>query len=146
MEQEDRAKSVSPFLGGKTGTTNNYVDAWFLGFSQNLVTGVWTGFDENQTLGWGETGAKSALPPWTEFMRAGVKKYGESDFRVPMGIVNVYIDKDSGKPIGAGREGAFLESFVEGTEPGAQSEDNEDLDDEDNNGPILEEDDYYLNQ
>ncbi|MBC99588.1 MAG: hypothetical protein CME63_17720 [Halobacteriovoraceae bacterium] len=141
-----RAKSVSPFLGGKTGTTNNYVDAWFLGFSQNLVTGVWTGFDENQTLGWGETGAKSALPPWTEFMRAGVKKYGESDFRVPMGIVNVYIDKDSGKPIGAGREGAFLESFVEGTEPGAQSEDNEDLDDEDNNGPILEEDDYYLNQ
>ena len=79
-------------------------------------------------------------------MRAGVKKYGESDFRVPMGIVNVYIDKDSGKPIGAGREGAFLESFVEGTEPGAQSEDNEDLDDEDNNGPILEEDDYYLNQ
>lgn len=141
-----RAKSVSTFLGGKTGTTNNYVDAWFLGFSQNLVTGVWTGFDENQTLGWGETGAKSALPAWTEFMRAGVKKYGESDFRVPMGIVNVYIDKDTGKPISAGREGAFLESFVEGTEPGAQVQQDEDGPDEDNSGPILEEDDYYLNQ
>ncbi len=141
-----RAKSVSTYLGGKTGTTNNYVDAWFLGFSQNVVTGVWTGFDENQTLGWGETGAKSALPAWTEYMRASVKKYGESDFRVPMGIVNVNIDKDTGKPISAGREGAFLESYVEGTEPGAQSDDSDDDMVEDNTGPILEEDDYYLNQ
>ncbi len=141
-----RAKSVSTYLGGKTGTTNNYVDAWFLGFSQNLVTGVWTGFDENQTLGWGETGAKSALPAWTEFMRAGVKKYGESDFKVPMGIVNVYIDKDSGRPVSAGSEGAFLESFVEGTEPGAQSDQTEERSIEENTGPILEEDDYYLNQ
>ena len=56
------AKEVSTFLGGKTGTTNNYVDAWFMGFSSNLVTGVWTGFDNNETLGFGETGAKSALP------------------------------------------------------------------------------------
>ncbi len=140
------AKSVSTFLGGKTGTTNNYVDAWFLGFSQNLVTGVWTGFDENQTLGFGETGAKSALPAWKEFMRASIKKYGESDFKVPMGIVNVYIDKDSGKPIGAGRDGAFLESYVEGTEPGAQLDESNEEELEDNSGPILEEDDYYSNQ
>jgi len=141
-----KAKSVSTYLGGKTGTTNNYVDAWFLGFSQNLVTGVWTGFDENQTLGWGETGAKSALPAWTEFMRAGVEKYGESDFKVPIGIVNVYIDKDTGKPSGPGKEGAFLESYVEGTEPGAQIEQAQKRVIDNNSGPILEEDDYYQNQ
>lgn len=141
-----RAKSVSTFLGGKTGTTNNYVDAWFLGFSQNLVTGVWSGFDGNQTLGWGETGAKSALPAWTEFMRAGVKKYGEADFKAPIGIVNVYIDKDTGKPSRSEKEGAFLESYVEGTEPGAEVEHREDRAIEDNYGPILEEDDYYQNQ
>jgi len=141
-----RAKSVSTFLGGKTGTTNNYVDAWFLGFSQNLATGVWTGFDENQTLGWGETGAKAALPVWTEFMRAGVKKYGESDFRPPLGIVNVLINKETGRPVQPGSETGFLESFVEGTEPGANSKDDENTQESESSGPILEEDDYYNNQ
>jgi penicillin-binding protein 1A len=141
-----RARSVSSFLGGKTGTTNNYVDAWFIGFSQNLVTGVWTGFDENQTLGWGETGAKAALPIWAEFMREGIKKYGEYDFRPPLGIVNVFIDKDTGRPTSSGAEGSFLEAFVEGTEPG--SEPLTDTNDQEDavNGPILEEDDFYSNQ
>ena len=60
--------------------------------------------------------------------------------------MNVYIDKDSGKPIGAGREGAFLESYVEGTEPGAQIDESSEEELEDNSGPILEEDDYYSNQ
>lgn len=140
------AKSVSTFLGGKTGTTNNYVDAWFLGFSQNIVTGVWTGFDENQTLGWGETGAKAALPTWTAFMAAGLKKYGEFDFRPPLGIVNVLIDKETGKPVNAGSERGFLESFVEGTEPGSEVEVEDSSQDNVPNGPILEEDDYYSNQ
>lgn len=140
------AKSVSTFLGGKTGTTNNYVDAWFLGFSQNIVTGVWTGFDENQTLGWGETGAKAALPVWKEFMAAGLKKYGEFDFRPPLGIVNVLIDKETGKPVKAGSERGFLESFVEGTEPGSEVEVDEESQENLTNGPILEEDDYYSNQ
>ncbi|MCF8057990.1 MAG: PBP1A family penicillin-binding protein [Bacteriovoracaceae bacterium] len=140
------AKSVSTFLGGKTGTTNNYVDAWFLGFSQNIVTGVWTGFDENQTLGFGETGAKAALPTWKEFMAAGLKKYGEYDFRPPQGIVNVLIDKETGKPLRPGNEKGFLESFVEGTEPGGQQETDEDSQQNGPTGPILEEDDYYNNQ
>ena len=64
-----KAKSVGSYLGGKTGTTSNYIDAWFIGFSSNNVTGVWTGFDNNKTLGWGETGAKSALPIWNNFMK-----------------------------------------------------------------------------
>ncbi len=140
-----KARSVSSFLGGKTGTTNNYVDAWFIGFSQNLVTGVWTGFDENQTIGWGESGAKAALPVWTEFMREGIKKFGEYDFRPPLGIVNVFIDKNSGRPASSGKEGSFLEAFVEGTEPGSEELDTATLEN-DSDGPILEEDDFYSNQ
>ncbi len=138
-------KSVSPFLGGKTGTTNNYVDAWFLGFSSRLATGVWTGFDDNKTLGWPETGAKAALPIWKGFMEAGIKRYGESDFTPPPGIVNVAIDKETGVPIrGGSRAEAFIESFVEGTEPGAKPEqkDIETMPTE-QTGPILEDDDYY---
>ena len=138
-------RSVSNFLGGKTGTTNNYVDAWFLGFSSRLATGVWTGFDDNKTLGWPETGAKAALPIWKGFMEAGVKKYGESDFTPPPGIVNVAIDKETGEPIrGGSRSEAFIESFVEGTEPGARKEMKEtDQTPPEQNAPILEDDDYY---
>ncbi len=141
-----RAKEVSTFLGGKTGTTNNYVDAWFLGFSSNIVTGVWTGFDNNKTLGWGETGAKSALPIWKEFMRAGLKKFGEYDFQQPIGIINVKIDKDTGKVANNNRQTSFLESFVEGTEPGAAQEENVEKLKAEDNGQIFEEDDYYTNQ
>ncbi|PIP91088.1 MAG: hypothetical protein COW01_01335 [Bdellovibrionales bacterium CG12_big_fil_rev_8_21_14_0_65_38_15] len=140
------AKEVSTFLGGKTGTTNNYVDAWFMGFSSNLVTGVWTGFDNNETLGFGETGAKSALPIWKEFMRAGLKRYGENDFRVPSGIVNVVIDRENGRLIRSGSPGAFTESFAEGTEPGSVEEQKNDVVVPDTSGPIFEEDEYFNNQ
>lgn len=140
------AKSVSSFLGGKTGTTNAYVDAWFLGFSQNIVTGVWTGFDENQTLGWGETGAKAALPVWRDFMEAGLRKYGEYDFRPPQGIVNVLVDKETGRPVDSSNQNAFLESFVEGTEPGSKGLMEKEDQDPSLNGPILEEDDFYMSQ
>ena len=141
-----RVRDVSAFLGGKTGTTNNYVDAWFLGFSSNIVTGVWTGFDNNKTLGWGETGAKSALPIWKEFMRAGIKKKGEYDFQAPLGVVNVSIDKETGKLSSQSSSNSFVETFVEGTEPGTKKvEDVETLKSEDST-QFLEEDDYYNNQ
>lgn len=140
------AKEVSTFLGGKTGTTNSYVDAWFLGFSSNIVTGVWTGFDDNKTLGWGETGAKSALPIWKEFMRAGLKKMGEFDFESPLGVVNVEIDKNTGKLARRGRSNAFLESFVEGSEPGIKKEADVEKLKSDESTQFLEEDDYYNNQ
>jgi penicillin-binding protein 1A len=141
------ARSVSPYLGGKTGTTNNYVDAWFIGFSQKLATGVWTGFDDNGTLGWGETGAKSALPLWRDYMQASIRKYGESDFQVPLGIVNVPIDKNTGKPIKDKRKASFIEAFVEGDIEGNKNADKaEDADNPNAPGAILEDDDYYNNQ
>ena len=139
------ARDVSPFLGGKTGTTNNYVDAWFLGFSSRVVTGVWTGFDDNGTLGFGETGAKSALPIWKEYMRLAIKKYGESDFTIPSGILNQAIDKETGKSVISRGSGVIMESFVEGTEPGAESEEANDANG-DAPGTIFEDDDYYNNQ
>lgn len=137
------AKSVSTFLGGKTGTTNNYVDAWFLGFSADLVTGVWTGFDDNKTLGWAETGAKSALPIWKEFMAKAKEKYGERDFSVPLGIVNIPINKETGKLAKTGEKDYFLEAFVEGFEPG---DENSDEIVGDQNGQLLEDDEYFNNQ
>ncbi|MFT6068641.1 MAG: penicillin-binding protein 1A [Bacteriovoracaceae bacterium] len=140
------AKSVSHYLGGKTGTTNSYVDAWFTGFSSNVVTGVWTGFDDNKTLGWGETGAKSALPIWKNYMAAALKRFGEHDFKPPLGIVNVLIDKDTGRVSKASNSRSFMEAFVEGTEPGRQEEEKLDTEGSNQNTQFFEEDDYYNNQ
>lgn len=137
------AKSVSTFLGGKTGTTNNYVDAWFIGFSANVVTGVWTGFDDNKTLGWGETGAKTALPIWKDFMQKAIERYGERDFSVPLGIVNVPINKETGRLAKNGEKEYFLESFVEGTEPGSETVEEIKVDPK---GQLLEDDEYFNNQ
>lgn len=139
------ARNVSSFLGGKTGTTNNYVDAWFLGFSSKLVTGVWTGFDNNETLGWGETGAKSALPIWKSFMELGIKRYGEFDFNVPAGIVNVSINPITGKLSKSGAQSSFMESFVEGTEPGNEEDTEDVVEGEDDSIKFVDED-YYISQ
>jgi penicillin-binding protein 1A len=142
-----RAKGVSSFIGGKTGTTNNYVDAWFMGFSRNVVTGVWVGHDDNKTLGWPETGSKSALPIWVGFMKKAIQKYGESDFEVPGGIVNVAINKETGKPVSVGGDGAFLESFVEGTEPGLKDEEESpDKTPDAADQVIIDDDEYYSSQ
>ena len=111
------AKKIGTYLGGKTGTTSNYVDAWFLGFSSKIVSGVWVGFDNNKTLGWGETGSKSALPIWSQVMDASLKKYGESDFDVPEGILNIGIDRKTGKVAKTHSSHPFIESFVEGHGP-----------------------------
>jgi penicillin-binding protein 1A len=138
-------RDISSFIGGKTGTTNNYVDAWFLGFSSKLVTGVWTGFDNNETLGWGETGAKSALPIWKAFMDLGIKRLGEYDFTAPSGIVNVSINPVTGKLSKSGGQSAFMEAFVEGTEPGSEEEEVPETEDESDSINYVDED-YYISQ
>lgn len=138
-------KDISSFIGGKTGTTNNYVDAWFIGFSSRAVTGVWTGFDNNQTLGWGETGAKAALPIWKEYMRQSLRKFGDYDFVAPSGIVNVAIDAETGK-IFQDSGIRFVESFVEGTEPGTESTEFVSEDGDESGISILDGEDYYSAQ
>ncbi len=135
------AKDISSYIGGKTGTTNNYVDAWFLGFSAKAVTGVWTGFDNNQTLGFGETGSKAALPIWKEFMRKAIAEYGDVDFNSPSGIVNVAINSKTGE-LYQDSGSRFVEAFVEGTEPGTKSATFENQENEDGIS-ILDSGDFY---
>jgi penicillin-binding protein 1A len=66
------ASSMNHAFGGKTGTTNDYTDAWFIGFSPSITTGTWIGFDDRRTLGEKETGARAALPIWMDFMKVAV--------------------------------------------------------------------------
>lgn len=112
-----RASKLSHNLGGKTGTTNNYVDALFVGFSANLVVGTWAGFDDNRSLGFPETGTKAALPIWIDYMTGALPKYGDPDFNVPDGITQLLINKTTGKPLPPGSGEGFLESYVAGFDP-----------------------------
>jgi penicillin-binding protein 1A len=70
-------------LGGKTGTTNDFTDAWFVGFSPSITCGVWVGFDEKKTLGNKETGAVAALPIWMDFMRVALEGRESESFTAP---------------------------------------------------------------
>jgi penicillin-binding protein 1A len=77
------ASKLNHPLGGKTGTTNDFTDAWFVGFSPSLTCGVWVGFDEKKTLGNKETGAMAALPIWMDFMRVALQGRESEDFAAP---------------------------------------------------------------
>lgn len=110
------ARELGPNIAGKTGTTNDYVDAWFVGYSPNVVASVWTGFDDNRTLGYGETGGRTPISIWREYMRATMKKFGDEPFPIPAGITQAWIDKQTGKKANPNAIGAILESFAEQTD------------------------------
>jgi penicillin-binding protein 1A len=112
-----RLRSLGRTLGGKTGTTNDFSDAWFMGFSPELTTGVWVGNDDNGTLGWGESGGKTALPIWGAFMKVALAPYPQHDFEVPDKIEFQRIDRDSGLLAEANTENAYFQPFLEGTAP-----------------------------
>jgi penicillin-binding protein 1A len=111
------AKALGRAAAGKTGTTSDYIDAWFMGFTPNVVTGVWVGFDNQKTIGKNETGARAALPIWLAFMKDAVKNYPDSDFIIPAGVTFASIDAQSGKLAPANSSRAIKEAFIEGTEP-----------------------------
>lgn len=117
-----KAKALGRPAAGKTGTTNDTRDAWFIGYiPQNIITGVWVGYDIEKSLGPHETGAVAALPIWLEFMKEAVAGIPEENFSVPEGIVFVKIDKATGEPVSStnppqpGR--VIFECFKEGTAP-----------------------------
>ncbi|HEX7508576.1 MAG TPA: PBP1A family penicillin-binding protein [Polyangia bacterium] len=114
------ARSAAPKLkrpaAGKTGTTDEDRDAWFVGFTPELLAGVWVGFDERRVLGRGEEGARTALPIWTEFMTKALAGVPESDFAQPPGIVVARIDPTTGLLPAPGSEGVE-EFFLDGTAP-----------------------------
>ena len=98
-------------LAGKTGTTNDLHDAWFSGFSPDLVATAWIGFDRLRPLGQRETGARAALPMWIAYMREALEGTEERSVQPPEGIVTVRIDPATGELAGASHEGAVFESF-----------------------------------
>jgi penicillin-binding protein 1B len=100
---------------GKTGTTNDLRDAWFVGFTPTLLTVVWVGFDENQPLGL--SGSRAALPIWTEFMIRALAGTPNETFEVPNGITFATIDPDSGKLAEPGCPRTIREAFAVGTDP-----------------------------
>jgi 1A family penicillin-binding protein len=111
-----RAKSLGRPVAAKTGTTDQFMDAWFIGYTPELITGVWVGFDEERSLGEDETGARAASPIWVAFMSKILKDKPKKDFPIPEeGIMFTKIDPKTGY-VSLGKEG-ILECFKEGTEP-----------------------------
>jgi penicillin-binding protein 1A len=112
-----RARALGRPIAGKTGTSNQAKDAWFVGYSTDVACAVWTGFDDPAPLGSGEAGASAALPAFVDFMREAHKKRPAADFPVPPGVARVSIDPESGLRAYAGQENAIDEVFLAGTEP-----------------------------
>jgi penicillin-binding protein 1A len=102
---------------GKTGTTNDSFDTWFMGFTHDLATGVWMGYDVNETpLGRYETGGHASLPIWLDYMSVALKDRPQPEFVAPAGVVDVRIDPDTGKAVADNARGVS-EPFKLGTEP-----------------------------
>jgi penicillin-binding protein 1B len=110
-----RAAGFTLDAAGKTGTTNDLRDAWFVGFTPELLTVVWVGFDNNETIGL--TGTQAALPIWTSFMNAALAGRPNISFAVPDGIAFVDIDAHTGKRARPACPQVLRESFLVGTEP-----------------------------
>jgi penicillin-binding protein 1A len=105
-------------LGGKTGTTDDYGDAWFIGFDPDITVGVWVGYDERKTIGPAQTGAQAALPIWMDFMKVYIDtrdKDHPPEFAPPGNIIFLSVDKENGAPNEAG---GINEAFISGTQPG----------------------------
>jgi penicillin-binding protein 1A len=110
-------RNINDYIGGKTGTTNDNKDAWFIGFSSNLVVGVYVGYDLPESLGVYETGGKVSAPIWGKFMKEALKKYPSQPFRIPENIEMVRIDATSGLLPNEKSSKILYEAFTTGTAP-----------------------------
>jgi penicillin-binding protein 1A len=114
-----RAKALGREVVGKTGSTNGYFDAWFVGYTAQVATGVWAGFDHEKSLGKGEVGGRAALPAWVDYMKAVHEDLPQLPLAVPNGIVFANIDADTGQLASANSKNLIRQAFLEGTEPTA---------------------------
>jgi penicillin-binding protein 1A len=110
-------KAVGKPLAGKTGTTNDYTDAWFIGFSPDLVVGLYVGFDKPESLGSRETGGRISAPIFRDFMMDALDKKPATPFRIPPGVRLVKINLETGRLAQPGDSKVILEAFKPGTEP-----------------------------
>lgn len=111
------ARKLGRPAAGKTGTSNRLRDAWFVGFTPELVTGVWVGYDDRRSLGRHQTGGSTAAPIWTDFMTKALAGQPVRSFEKPEGVVTVAINPETGQRAAPGTGDAFVEVFLEGTEP-----------------------------
>ncbi|MBA3011243.1 MAG: PBP1A family penicillin-binding protein [Desulfobacula sp.] len=118
-----RVRALNRPVAGKTGTTNNLYDAWFIGYTPGYITGTWVGFDEERTLGKGETGSRTASPIWLGFMNRMLADKPIRFFQVPEGVVFAKIDARTGLLPILGSKKVILECFKEGTVPTEQTKD-----------------------
>ena len=114
-----KIRSLGKPLAGKTGTTNDSYDAWFIGFSADMVVGVFTGFDRPRSLGRYEEGSSVAVPIFRDFMKSALRGEPGIPFRMPTGIRLVRINRETGQPAKYGDKNVILEAYKPGTEPRA---------------------------
>jgi len=112
-----RALAVGRPVAGKTGTTNDMKDAWFVGFIPQLVAGVWVGYDQEKSLGAGGSGGQAAAPIWTDFMKKAVAGLPVEQFKAPANVSSVFINPATGRLAPEGSPGSVREYFISGTEP-----------------------------
>ncbi len=115
-----KAAALNWPIGGKTGTTDDYSDAWFIGFDPDITIGLWVGYDQKRSMGAAGTGSETALPIWIDIMKAWI---GDSKspprFEAPGNIVFLSVDRLSGEASLDGMPGAINEAFIAGTQPGS---------------------------
>ncbi|MBI5048017.1 MAG: PBP1A family penicillin-binding protein [Deltaproteobacteria bacterium] len=112
-----RAKALGRPAAGKTGTTNNLNDAWFIGYTPDIIAGAWIGYDDERPLGHMETGARAALPIWLNFMQKATAGASVKSFPTPEGVIFTKIDKITGTAATPATENVIFEAFKEGTAP-----------------------------
>ena len=112
-----RARVLEFPVAGKTGTTDGYYDTWFVGGSSYYSTGIWIGHDKEKTLGKGETGSKTTLPAWIDYMEEIHKDLDPKEFPVPEGVVFSNIDAETGLLVSSESSEVFSQAFLEGSEP-----------------------------
>ena len=113
-----RARILGRSVAGKTGTTNDYKDALFIGFSPGVIAGVWVGLDDGGSLGAKETGAKAALPIWIDFMKVALQNQPHQYFDLPDDVSQIHMNPISGLPWPEGSSQSVVALFKKGTEPG----------------------------
>jgi penicillin-binding protein 1A len=112
-----RAKVLGRPVAGKTGTSSDYSDAWFVGYTPSLLTGVWVGFDDKTSLGKNETGARAALPIWISFMDRALKNAPIEIPKPPKGITLIKVNIETGLPSDGDSPETILEAFIDSSVP-----------------------------
>jgi len=120
-----RAKALGRPSAGKTGTTNDLKDAWYVGYIPQLACVSWVGYDQERPLGKSETGSRAAAPAWVNFMKAAIKQYPVANFKVPDSIEFHPVDKKNGLLLAEDDDKAYYEAFAPGTAPTKLSKDDQ---------------------